>query len=63
MNITKKILKLILNGNSNKEIAYKVGRALRTVELHRSHIMHKFDVDSIVDLVKKAAHIHLSNSQ
>ena len=59
----KKILKLILNGNSNKEIAYKVGRALRTVELHRSHIMHKFDVDSIVDLVKKAAHIHLSNSQ
>lgn len=51
----KKVLKLILEGRGNKEIAYKLGRALRTVELHRSHIMHKFGVDSVVNLVKKTA--------
>ena len=55
----KKVLKLILEGKGNKEIAYILGRALRTVELHRSHIMHKFGVDSIVDLVKKAAGLDL----
>jgi len=51
----KKVLKLILEGNANKEIAYKLSRTIRTVERHRSHIMSKFDVDNIVDLVKKAA--------
>jgi len=51
----KKVLKLILEGKGNKEIAYKLQRAVRTVELHRSNIMHKLDADNIVDLVKKAA--------
>jgi two-component system response regulator FixJ len=57
----KKVLKLILNGKGNKEIAYKLQRALRTVERHRSSIMHKFGVDNIVDLVKKAALIDLKD--
>lgn len=57
----KKVLKLILDGMGNKGIAYKLGRALRTVELHRSHIMHKFGVDNVVDLVKKAAPMNLSD--
>jgi len=50
----KKVLKLILEGKGNKEIAYKLGRVLRTVERHRSSIMHKFRVDNVVDLVKKS---------
>ncbi len=57
----KKILKLILDGKANKEMAYVLGRALRTVERHRSSIMHKFDVDNVVDLVKKAALINLDD--
>jgi two-component system response regulator FixJ len=57
----KKVLKLILDGLGNKAIAYKLGRALRTVELHRSHIMHKFGVDNVVDLVKKAAPMDLGD--
>jgi len=51
----KKVLKLILDGKGNKEIAYKLQRSLRMVEMHRSHIMHKFGVDNVVDLVKRAA--------
>jgi len=57
----KKVLKLILKGKGNKEMAYILGRAMRTVERHRSDIMHKFGVDNIVDLVKKAALINLDD--
>jgi FixJ family two-component response regulator len=57
----KKILKLILEGKANKEISYRLDRAMRTVERHRSNIMHKFGVDNIVDLVKKTALINLDD--
>jgi two-component system response regulator FixJ len=57
----KKILKLILEGKCNKEMAYEVQRDTRTIERHRSDIMYKFGVDNIVDLVKKAAHIDLDD--
>ncbi|GAG37104.1 unnamed protein product, partial [marine sediment metagenome] len=57
----KKVLKLVLEGKGNKEMAYILGRAMRTVERHRSDIMHKFGVDNIVDLVKKAALINLDD--
>lgn len=57
----KKVLKLILEGKANKEIAYKFGRTQRTVERHRSNIMSKFDVDNIVELVKKAALINMDD--
>ena len=59
--VEKKVLKLILEGKGNKRIAYILDRAMRTVERHRSNIMHKFDVDNIVDLVKKAALIDLDD--
>lgn len=50
----KKVLKLILDGCSNKEIAFKMHIALRTVEFHRSNIFRKFGVNNVVDLTKKA---------
>jgi len=59
--IEKKTLKLILEGKSNKEMAYILGRAMRTVERHRSNIMRKFGVDNLVDLVKKAAFMKLDD--
>jgi PAS domain S-box-containing protein len=49
-----KILRIILAGKSNKEIAYSLGRSIRTVEDHRAHIMQKLGVDNIVDLTRKA---------
>ena len=52
--IEMKILKIILSGKSNKEIAYGLGRSVRTIEDHRSHIMHKLGVDNVVDLTRKA---------
>ncbi len=57
----KKILKLILEGKGNKQMAYEVHRDTRTIERHRSDIMHKLGVDNIVELVKKAAHIDMDD--
>jgi FixJ family two-component response regulator len=48
------VLCLILEGISNKRIAYILERSERTVEVHRSRIMRKLGVDNVVDLVKKA---------
>jgi two-component system response regulator TtrR len=59
--LEKRVLRLILEGEGNKQIAYQLSRSLRTIELHRSHIMHKFGVDNIVDLVKKTALMDLDN--
>jgi two-component system response regulator TtrR len=53
------VLRLILHGKSNKEIAFVLNRSVRTIEVHRSHIMRKLDVDNVVDLVKRAAAIGL----
>jgi len=49
-----KVLKLLVAGKSNKEIAHLLNRSIRTVEDHRSHIMSKLGVTNIVDLVKTA---------
>lgn len=57
-----KILRLIFQGRSNKEIARILSRSVRTVEVHRSHIMQKLDADNVVDLVKKAAAMGLGDT-
>ena len=49
------VLRFILHGKSNKDIARIQHRSIRTVEDHRRNIMRKFNVDNPVDLVKKAA--------
>ena len=51
----ERVLKLVLNGKSNQEIASLLSRSRRTVEVHRAHVMRKLGVDSLVDLVKRAA--------
>ena len=53
------VLRFILKGKSNKEIAYLRNRSIRTIEDQRSHIFHKFGVDNLVDLTKRAAEMGL----
>lgn len=48
------VLRRILNGKSNKEIAHLLHRSVRTVEVHRSHIMRKLAVNNTIDLVKRS---------
>ena len=50
----KTVLDHLMQGKSNKEIAFETGRSRRTVEDHRASIMKKLGVDNIVDLTQKA---------
>jgi len=56
------ILHLILKGSSNKEIAQTLHRSIRTVEDHRRDLMLKLNVDNLVDLVKRAAAMGLTET-
>ena len=57
----KRVLCLILNGKSNRETAEILHRSIKTIEVHRRHIMQKFGVDNTVDLIKKAIAIGLTD--
>jgi len=54
-----KILKSIVKGMSNKEIARLFRRSVRTIENHRAHIMKKLNVDSSVELIRRAVALGL----
>lgn len=56
-----RIIKLILEGKSNKEAAHILNRSERTIEDHRSNIMKKLQVDNIVELVKKGIALGLTS--
>jgi len=51
----KKVLRLVLQGKTNKEIARSIGRCVRTVEGHRIRLMHKLGTDSLLELFKFGA--------
>ena len=47
------VLQLVIDGKSSKEIARLLHRSTRTVEGHRSHLMHKLNAENLLDLVKR----------
>jgi two-component system, NarL family, response regulator DegU len=49
----KEILKLIYEGEGNKEIAEQLNKSVRTIETHRFNIMKKIKVGNVVELFKK----------
>jgi DNA-binding NarL/FixJ family response regulator len=50
----QQIVRLIVEGHRNLEIAKELGISLKTVEKHRSNLMKKLDVHSLADLITTA---------
>jgi DNA-binding NarL/FixJ family response regulator len=50
----RQIYQLLAEGNSNKDIANRLGLSLHTVETHRWRIMEKLDLHSTAELVLSA---------
>jgi FixJ family two-component response regulator len=48
------VMALAIQGHSNKEIAKLLGISHRTVEIHKSKIMHKTGANNLLDLVRIA---------
>ena len=46
----KQVLTLAMAGRSNKEIGEALGISTRTVEVHRSHVMLKLGVSSLLEM-------------
>lgn len=55
------VLRFVMDGRSNKEIADLLHRSVRTIEVHRAHIMRKLGVDNVIDLMKLGAAMGLVN--
>jgi len=56
----KEVLRWIIAGNLNKQIAYELGISERTVKAHRSQIMQKTKVSSVAELVRLAEKVNIS---
>jgi DNA-binding NarL/FixJ family response regulator len=50
----REVLKIMAEGLSTKEIAFRLGVSVKTVETHRKQIMEKLDLHSIAELTKYA---------
>jgi two-component system response regulator FixJ len=48
----RSVLDKLVQGRSNKIVAYELGISPRTVEIHRAHIMTKMEASSLSDLVR-----------
>jgi len=48
----KEVMKLVVKGLLNKQIAFELGTVEKTVKVHRAHVMDKMEVQSLADLVR-----------
>jgi two-component system response regulator TtrR len=57
----REILKLMVEGKSNCEIAALLHRSIRTVERHRYSLMHKLNVSNQIELAKITVALRLTS--
>jgi two-component system, LuxR family, response regulator FixJ len=54
----REVMELVVEGLANKVIAQELGVSEKTVEVHRSRVMHKLRVNSVADLVRLDISVH-----
>ena len=54
------VMKLVVSGLLNKQVAGELGIAESTVKAHRGQVMQKMRANSVADLVKMTARLHRS---
>jgi FixJ family two-component response regulator len=56
----REVMKFVIAGGSNKEIAKSLNISHRTIDVHRSRIMAKMEASSLPDLVNMASSCNLN---
>ena len=55
----KEVMRWVITGMLNKQIAYELGTSEKTIKVHRSRVMHKTRVSSVAELVRLAEKVNI----
>ena len=56
------VLRLVITGTLNKQIAYELGTVEKTIKVHRARVMEKMEVQSLAELVRIAERVAIGRA-
>lgn len=59
----REVMVLVVKGYLNKQIAFELGTAEKTIKVHRARVMDKMDVDSLAELVRLVARLGIGEEK
>jgi len=59
----REVMALVVSGKLNKQTGHQLGVTVRTIKVHRAHVMHKMRAGSLAELVRMAERIGIPAPQ